>query len=438
MRAARRARALVVPGAALLLLLTGACRAPYETRVESARRAWARGDVGESVRLLTALRERARGGPDEGVLSLELASALSAAGRHAEAARELVAADRRLEELDASTAPLELIAATLFGSEPSAYRAARHEKLLVNTLNMLEFLAAGEIESAAVEARRARILMLQADLPEELRYANPLAWNLAGLCLQLAGRENEARDAFREGGDRLAARPSAGQGSLLVVAGLGLAPVRVQGQARLVLAGKLYRVQYPALVERRPAVGPTTLRVDGEAAGELPVLLEFGAQARHRYGCELPRLLAAAVLASLPRAEAGQRLHEELRDDEQPDEASRNVFALLAGLLFSEGLAELLPADTRCWSLLPDAWAARRLALPAGRHEVELRFASGGARSFDVLVPEGGLALLRVDEALGAGWIEGRPPAPLDLAADPAGAPARALLAELRAGSGGP
>lgn len=434
--------------AALLgLLLAAGCHAPAEVRAEPYQRAFYRGRVERAVSLLEARLHRSRGGPDEDVVRLDLAAALAAADRHAEAASLLVAADERLETLDYTDAPLETLAALVFAREPTRYRASRFERLLVNARALLAFLAAAEWDEAAVEARRARVLLLQQDLPEDERCASVLVWGLAGVALQQAGARGEAADAFRSARalarddagvlaalDTLAAGPAPGEGAVLVVVQNGRAPVRAQAIVRLWVGHALRRVQLPALVPRAGGYARIEVELDGAPAGVPASLLDVASQASRRYADELPRLLAAAVLAAWPRALLSDELRDRLRDDDRPDDSTRNILADLAGFFGGELLAEALPADTRCWTLLPAEYRVLKLPLPAGSHRVAvtLRDSALGAPprrvEWQVDLSAGKLAVIDCVTALEEGFSAAEAPGEQDLTGTLAGGRALELL----------
>lgn len=421
--------------AAVLAVALGGCRATWEQHVEPPQRAFYRGDVDASVRLLERQLADARGGADEDVLRLELAMSLQASGRYSEAAEQLVAADRSLEELDYTSTPIDELAYALFATPRNYYRAPRSERLLLNTQNMINYIGAGQWEEAAVEARRARTLMLQADLPENERYANRLAWALAGVALQQAGSDGEAADAFREAGETdLTRAPAEGEGSVLVLVQNGKAPVRVQAAYWLWVDGLYHRLQIPALVARPSGFARATVFVDGKLAGSPTTLLDIAGQAERRYAAEFPRLIAAAVLQAVPRALVADKLVDELSDEDQSDHAARNEVARLFGSLAIEWLSSALPSDTRCWTLLPREVRAMRLNLPAGKHVIEVELdgeaVTGKSRrmKWTVDVVPGGLALVNVITATREGWRALPDPPSENLTSQPAGVAALALL----------
>lgn|GEM_PF-1614183 len=441
--------------AALLgLLLAAACQVPADVRAEPYQRAFYRGQVSRAVSLLEHRLQRARGGPDEDVLRLDLASALAADGRHAQAAALLVEADERLETLDYSSAPLETLAAFVFSREPVRYRASRFERLLANTGALLAFLAAGATEDAAVEARRARVLLLQSDVPADERAASVLVWALAGVALERSGAAGEAADAFRsaralaEGDDvalaavdALARRPGAGEGSLLVVVENGRAPVRVQAIVRLWVDHALRRVQLPVLVARPGGYARIEVELDGAPAGVPASLLDVASQASRRYDDELPRLLAAAVLAAFPRALLTDEARDRMLDEDEPDDSTRNILAELLAFLGGELLAEAFPADTRCWTLLPAEVRVLRLPLPAGSHHVAVTLQDSllGAPArrveWEVELAEGELAVLDCVTAVEEGFSAAVAPGEKDLTGTLAGDRALELLGEAGGGA---
>jgi len=425
--------ALRAVGGALLLACSAGCSATWEERIAPVQQAFYRGDAQHAAELLAARLADDPDGPDAHVLRLERASALAAADRNAEAAAELVALDDQLEVLDYSDLPVAELAAFLFSANRAPYRASHVERVALNTLNLLNFLALGDWEGAAVEARRVRTLLLQEDIPEERRDASALAWELAGVSLQLAGRAGEADDCFRAAGrPDLRLAPPAGEGSVLVIVQNGKAPVRVQAVYRLLLGNALHRLQVPALVARPSRWKRAVVLLDGGPVAEAPVLLDLSAQLRARYDRDFPSLLAAAAFAAIPRALAGQAVQHEIASH-QGDHAHddlQQALGFLAGFFTEELLAEALPADTRCWTLLPGDVRALRLHVPAGTHDIAVDLLGTQTRRlhWSVTVEPGGFALVNAITALEEAWQPPTEPRTQDLTHQPAGLAALELL----------
>jgi len=416
------------------LLLAAACRGTWDARFEGVQRAYDSGDLDAAEGLLRSRLERQGGGPDANLLRLELAQVLQAQERYAEASGLLVRVDDRLLVLDYSDAPIDELSRLLWAPDRAQWHATPPERLMLNVENMLDFLGAGQWEEAAVEARRARLLLVRDFVPEDQRYASRFVWGLAGICFELAGRNGEASDCFRDAhAPELERRPGPGQGSVLVVVQDGRAPVRRQGIVYLWAWDAPRRLQLPVLARCPGDSGRVELSVDGAPAGELEPLLDYAGQLEHRYGQELPRLLAAAALQVVPRAWLSEAVERQLSDHDEPENSPQNTWARFGGFLAGELVAEALPADTRCWTLLPATLRATRLNLPAGTHRLTLELpgaAGGPARHVEwtVELEPGGFALVQLVAAVGEGAAPAHAPPEQNLSGTPAGRQALELL----------
>ena len=406
----------------LLLPLTAvACRGTWEARLDQVQRAYYAGDLDEAEALLRDELEDAEDGAEADLLRLELAQVLQAGEHYAEASALLAGVDRRMVVLDYSDAPIDEMSRLLYAPDRAQWHATPPERLMLNVENMLNFLALGEWEEAAVEARRARNQLLRDFIPEEQRYASRLVWGLAGVCLELAGSEAEAADCFRDAqAPELERRPGPDEASVLVVVQDGQAPVRVPALFYLWAYGQPRRVQLPALAPRSTGSVRVELSVDGNGASEVPELLDLGGQAVQRYDEEFPRLLAAGTLQALPRYWLSQAVERSLHDSGEPEGSPQNTWARFGGFLAGELVADILPVDTRCWTLLPASVRATRVNVPAGRHRivVTLHDRLGQAprdTEWEVELEPGGFALVHVVGAVGGGWSPVAPPAAMEL-----------------------
>lgn len=95
---------------------------------------------------------------ENALLLLERATLLQAMGHYESASRDKITVDDRLELLDISGETADNIVRFVYSDDAGPYRAPPHERLLLNTMNMLNFLALGDTSSARVEARRFNIL----------------------------------------------------------------------------------------------------------------------------------------------------------------------------------------------------------------------------------------------------------------------------------------
>lgn len=122
------------------------------------------------------------------LLLLERATLLQGLGRYDLAARDMSAVDQRLEWLDIDRTDSAQLARYLYSDSSAGYQAPAYERLMLNTLNMINFLALGQLEGARVEARRFE-LMENFFLEERDRTVMP---ELIGLGYYLGGASFEA------------------------------------------------------------------------------------------------------------------------------------------------------------------------------------------------------------------------------------------------------
>lgn len=95
---------------------------------------------------------------DKGLLLLERGTLLQAAGDAEGSARDLMIADQRLDWLDLSSTTADDVANWLYSGSSANYRAPAYERLLLNTLNMINFMLMRDFSGARVEARRFAIM----------------------------------------------------------------------------------------------------------------------------------------------------------------------------------------------------------------------------------------------------------------------------------------
>ncbi|MFB6374761.1 MAG: hypothetical protein ABEN55_16945, partial [Bradymonadaceae bacterium] len=92
------------------------------------------------------------------LMLLERATLLQALGKYKLAARDMMIADQQLDWLDIGAQGKAKIGKYMFSGSSVKYRAPPFERLFLNALNCLNFLAIGDVEEAKVEARRFRII----------------------------------------------------------------------------------------------------------------------------------------------------------------------------------------------------------------------------------------------------------------------------------------
>ncbi len=150
---------------ALIALLWFSGCATYSDNVKSAHSAVASNKPEKAVQLLNKQLETQSSAQlpdslqdDNSLLLLERATVLQAMGEYKLAARDMIAADDTLEWLDLTNAESMEIAKYMYSEASEDYRAPAYERLLLNTLNMINFMAMDDVQSAKVEARRFTLL----------------------------------------------------------------------------------------------------------------------------------------------------------------------------------------------------------------------------------------------------------------------------------------
>lgn len=123
------------------------------------------------------------------LLLLERATILQAMGRYALSARDFQRADKALDVLDLTGDSVGEISRYLFSDDDTLYKAPPHEKLLINTLNMVNYLARGQASGAKVEARRFQInrRYLGDQDDDDGRSFLAIGSFLAGIAFEMAG-----------------------------------------------------------------------------------------------------------------------------------------------------------------------------------------------------------------------------------------------------------
>jgi hypothetical protein len=263
---ARALRHAALAGALLLATLGGTGCAGHESRVRAALDALDRGSSEGAVAALdTELGvTRPEDAPpvqkDEALLLLDRGSVLLGMEKYKLSARDLGVADKAIETLDLSTNAVDSIGQYVFSDDAGPYRAPAYEKLLINTLNLMNYLALHDLEGARVEARRHTIMQRfvrdQGDEGALLGLGN----YLAGFAFEQSRNREEAllhyddalryaqygslRDALRtltpgvkklppgvaalvNKADPLPSTEEAGEGEIVVVLGFGRVPQKI-------------------------------------------------------------------------------------------------------------------------------------------------------------------------------------------------------------------
>jgi hypothetical protein len=97
-------------------------------------------------------------GGDNALLILDRSMVLLQLEQYALSSRDLQLADKQIELLDFSRSTGDEIGRYLYSDDTGPYKAPPYEKLMINTMNMVNYLVRGDLQGARVEARRLAVL----------------------------------------------------------------------------------------------------------------------------------------------------------------------------------------------------------------------------------------------------------------------------------------
>lgn len=434
-------------GAALTVAfaVVGVGCAGHEDRVATALDALDRGSPAEAVAALNEQLEVATSAElpqdlegDNALLVLDRGTVLQSMDDYKLAARDLGAADKAIDVLDLSAGAADDVGKYLFSDDVGRYRAPAYEKLLVNTINMMNYLALGDLTGAKVEARRLAIMQKFVKDRGEENAMLGLGSYLAGYTFEKSGSRDEAllfyddalkyaqypslRDPLRvltrgeprsPGIDALIAgaggMPSVaetGDAELCVVVGFGRIPQKIPvripiGLALTMVAGNISPgdaakanalaakglvtwINYPTLGRAQGRYAIPQFALDGQPIA-MEQALDVEGEVRTAWKKNEGTVIAAAITRMITRLVAGevaQGATEALARDAGP-------LGLVVGLATTATLAAADTPDTRSWSTLPARIAIARVRVPAGAHEVTLA-ARGVRKTYRVNLAPGG------------------------------------------------
>jgi len=446
----------------LALLGTEGC-AGHENRVQGALEALDHGAPARAIQGLNAQLgvRRTEDLPalrkDNALLLLDRGTVLLSLGKHDRAARDMGLADKGLDVLDLSRTNKHDLGRYLFTDDAGPYRAPGHEKLLLNTLNMVNYLALGDLSGARVEARRLAVMQSYLDRRDATTKLVGVGSYLAGFTFEKSGRRDEALlfyeealksssydslveplqslttdetklpkiAALLEDADEEPAQDEANTGEIVVVVGYGRVaqkvPVRMPvGQALQLVGGLMSSedrsqaeslaarglvtwVNYPALGPKRRNYEKPVFLMDGqEQALEKP--LDVDGEMRREWQEQQSTIVLAALTRLVARTAAGYAVQEgssaamvagssNQSNSSSSDQNLANGLGLLLGLATTATMSAVDTPDTRSWSTLPAKITVGRIRVPAGEHTVTLK-ARGQKRTQQVHVDAGGWAFV--------------------------------------------
>ena len=320
------------------------------------------------------------------------------------------------------------------------------EKLLINTMNIVNYLARGELGGAKIEARRLAVMQKYLSQVEDDPGATLLGPGsyLAGFVFEQAREHDEALRYYDEAlkfadydsllepirreaeyssyrsprlkpiveGGRAAA-PDANSGELLVVieygrvpalkaermpvglaltyAGVYMNPTQNVAARRLAGQGLVTWVNYPALESGPRSYAAPSVTVDQKTL-DVDAITDVDGLVRAAFEKAKGPIVASALTRMITRAAVGAGAGVA---------AGRGSDSGVVGMLVALGTQATLSAvdtpDTRSWATLPARIGIARMRVPAGRHSVRV-VALGVSRERQVDVPAGGYAVVNLTE----------------------------------------
>lgn len=448
-------RAVLLTVAFLLALLQTAC-ASYAARMESAMNRVQAADYEGAFEVVDRLVQRAEEGRrpekfDLPLLLLERASIAQLLGDHERALADLRGADEMLELLDLTPDGFATTARYLWSDDLTLYRPPIYEKLLVNLMAMASYLHLGRVNSAVVEARRARVLIdffRQGELDDHPMIGAALY--LSAIAFELNGETESAMRMYAEAWRRGQAPGLAesiarlgpqvrriapavydeavaqvgdleeGDAEIIVLLFAGLGPRRVpeyfpigavyawvatsgwqpmtaddhRRYNEIVAKGLLSWINFPVLERfNNPSRSYQVLARDSGGAlrrSAVPVVADIESFALAEWESQRGAIAAAAITRAITRIVAREVTEGVARGAGLDDRLFPGA-SLIAGLLVQGAMQASDRPDTRNWTTLPATVRVARMRVPAGRHNVEVVPLSAGARgAYQVDVPAGG------------------------------------------------
>lgn len=412
--------------AACVLALASSVACGHAARTEEARSAL---DVGDAERALELYNEEleveskselpSEPDGDDTLLVLDRSMILQQLADYKLSSRDLEYADKQIEVLDFTRTTVDDISRYIFSDDSGEYKAPPYEKLMINTMNMVNYLVRGDLNGAKIEARRftvmqdylaqsesAQAAMLGAgsylagfifekssEPQTALRYYDEaLAYDdfatLHDPIVRLAAKANYRTPGLREvlaSASSSAPTPSDDESAeVLVVLSYGRVPAKVAlrlpvGLA-LVRAGDYIRphdaqranslaaqglvtwVNFPTLGKPKGSYQNIQIQVDGHAQSTDGVEVDELAVKAWNEG--EGAVIASAITRMITRVVAGQVANKVGGDD---------GVGLLLSLATQASLTAADTPDTRSWATLPARMSFARVRVPAGKHEVAMK-----------------------------------------------------------------
>ncbi len=378
---------------------------------------------------------------DNAILVLDRASIQQSLVRFKLSQRDFEAADKAIDMLDLARNAGDSIGEYVFSGSSGKYAAPPYEKLMINTLNMINYLEQHDLNGARVEARRLSVMhkYYRDNLREEDSPVLGLGSMLAGFTFEKSGEVDEALRYYDESlaftgfsslGDSVRRLATVGNyrsprlkallegdpaevppanddsGEVLFVVGYGRVPHKVAERIPIGLAltyfasamspndvaranelaaqGLVTWINFPTLAPGQGKYDVPGVRLDGKWV-QLEEAVDVDREVRKEWKKIEGKIIVSAITRMITRVAVGQGIQTAAGRD--------NVVGILGSLAAQATLTALDTPDTRSWETLPARIAVARVRLPPGRHSLDID-ARGWRRTQEVMVEKNGWAVV--------------------------------------------
>ena len=368
---------------------------------------------------------------------LERATLKQAIDDFGSSATDFEAADKNLELLDIANDTVGEIGKYMFSDSSTKYRSSPVEKISLNSFNMMNYLAQGNLSGSRVEARRFTVMQNYLNDTDPQKPHAAFGSYLAGFTMERLGEYGSAMRYYDEALQirnfnslrgpvaRLATltnyrgkaikkflaenptKPSASkkEADLLVVVSIGRVPhkepKRMPIGAAIGIAGTWISgdpavlgytvtkvVVYPELVPSEQVIRKASIKIDGRAES-LELASELGVEIQREYDAMKPKIIGAALSRMIVRAAAAEGARQAGKQSDQ-------ALGWVAALLTEATLVAMDKPDTRSWIFLPNRVYIHRSKIAPGEHEIAVNLGPGGIRSQKIKAQPGGFSVVIV------------------------------------------
>ncbi len=402
--------------------LAGAACATYNQRTAAALAAF---EAGRFEQARAAYAEPGTTGSDF-LAPVECGTVALTAGDWAGARENFDRAVAVVQDIDdraliSATEVAEGLASLAINESVKEYPGEGYERVQVHVMLAMTYLAGGNLDGVWVEVRRANELLEHEQTLYEKQYqAGGLGHFMSAVSYELRGEIGDAYIDYKRmqekgvGGElagqalvRLAQRlgrddelpgwierfgpapdPVEGGASVVLIAGLGLGPFKVEHTISLPLPHGVVQWSVPSFRRRpQPVTGLDLVELGAGTRVSSSLLEDLGTVAQQNLDDRIAWLAAKSAARAALKYEATRQLQKE-----------HDAVGWLAGGLFT-ALTER--ADLRSWLTVPDGWHGARMALSAGTCELALEAVGGETLNLGRFELEPGETLIVLARTLG-------------------------------------